>query len=211
MLSPACAGHPSYSATAITTRVVDADTKEPLEGVIVVTDWQLRVGGGVPGQLMLLETVTDYSGTFHFPAWGPRKALVGWLGNEDPMILLFKDGYQFKVALNPFRSVPSEMPTGIRTSIYDGKVIEMHRFNGTLQEWKAGLDHFQLSIEDATRGDCSWRSIPRLTAALGQESKKLSAAGITTGTYFDSLQGRELYEAQIGCGSVREFLRGLAR
>lgn len=104
VLSPALTGcHPSYSATSITTRVVDADSKEPLEGTIVVADWRLQSGaeGGSPGQLMLLETTTDHSGTFHFPAWGPKKAVRGWLGNSDPDILLFKDGYQFKVAKNP--------------------------------------------------------------------------------------------------------------
>ncbi|NIR44012.1 MAG: hypothetical protein GWN83_08465, partial [Gemmatimonadetes bacterium] len=51
----------TYSAEEIEARVVDAGTKEPLEGVIVTANWQLVGGweGHTPkGQMKVMETVT---------------------------------------------------------------------------------------------------------------------------------------------------------
>jgi hypothetical protein len=215
MLSPAlAAGRPSYSATSITTHVVDADTKEPLEEVIVVADWRLEgagMEGGTNGQLILLETVTDSFGVFHFDAWGPKKAPIGWLGDADPDILLFKPGYKFTLAQNPFRGIPHDMPTGTRSSIYDGKVIEMRRFQGDLKDWAMHLEWAKTLIERATAGHCEWRKIPRLIVALGREREKLNTAGIGVGNYYDSLVGSESYYARMGCGSVHEFVQEHSR
>lgn len=213
MLSPTLAScNPSYSAAALTASVIDADSIEPLEGVIVVADWHLTAGHGNPGALMLLESVTDHSGTFHFPAWGPKSTSRGCLGNEDPMILLFKEGYHYKVVMNPFRSTPCDMPTGARTSIYDGKRIEMQRFTGNLSDWKEQLTDASYRIDSVIAGDCEWRNVPRLLAALEKESERLRAAGITpAATSVDRLIGSEAGLASQGCGSVREFLKEHAR
>src|SRR5947209_3399798 len=70
-----------YSAEPITATVVDADTKEPLEGVVVVAHWEMKgglEGGNVEGEVMIMEAVTDAQGKFHFPAWGPKKVYVGF-------------------------------------------------------------------------------------------------------------------------------------
>src|SRR3990172_3705709 len=66
-----------YSAEPIEARVVDAETKQPLEGVIVTANWELVEGtlaGGprVLGQMMVMEAVTDANGRFSFPALGPK-------------------------------------------------------------------------------------------------------------------------------------------
>lgn len=215
MLPPSlAASRPSYSATSVTAHVVDADTKEPLEGVVVVADWRLEgagMEGGTNGQLMLLETVSDSSGVFHFDGWGPTKAPIGWLGDADPDILLFKPGYKFTLAQNPFRGLPHDMPTGVRTSIYDGKVIEMQKFRGDLKEWAMHLEWAKTFMERATAGHCEWRKIPRLTVALGREREKLNAAGIDVGNYYDSLVGSDSYQVRVGCGSVRDFLQERSR
>jgi len=97
-----------YSAKPITARVVDAETKEPLEGVVVVAHWQLN--GGLEGwsplaELMVMDAVTDQSGTFHFPAWGPKKISAGLDSNArlkefDPQLLLFKSGYRWQMLFN---------------------------------------------------------------------------------------------------------------
>lgn len=75
---PACASpYPShYSAEAIEAKVIDADTKKPIEGVIVTASWQLLGGmeGSLPiGQMQVMETQTGSDGVFRFPAWGPLK------------------------------------------------------------------------------------------------------------------------------------------
>lgn len=99
------------------------------------------------------------------------------------------------------------MPTGKRTSIYDGQVIEMRKFTGNFMEWKLHLGDASLQIASATQGHCEWRNVPRLLGALENESKKLLAVGITPGTFFDNLTANEVGEMAAGCGSVRELMQ----
>ena len=64
MLLPALADcYPSYSAKSITTRVLDSETKTPIQGVIDVAYWGLETQNGPTADLMFLETTTDSSGT----------------------------------------------------------------------------------------------------------------------------------------------------
>jgi hypothetical protein len=118
--------------------VVDADTKKHIEGVVVLADWRLSgLGpeGGTPGPLMRLEAVTDSSGAFHLPAWGPKK-LVGseWFEGTDPDILLFKEGYGFQPLREWFRPAGQLPPPSknLLTSSYDGHTVEMRKFDGDL-------------------------------------------------------------------------------
>src|SRR6266849_1854255 len=66
----------TYSAEPIEAWVVDADSGQPIEGVVVTANWELEIGtlgGNIPvGQIMVMETVTDQKGRFYFPAWGPK-------------------------------------------------------------------------------------------------------------------------------------------
>lgn len=124
---PACATPSVYSAESIRAWVVDAETKQPLEGVVVVAHWQLfysTVGGRVPGgQLMVLESITDRDGKYTFPAWGPKKVPQykpqkgdiwiahipffvpdSYLDNRDPQLLLFKSGYEYQRLANEVSS-----------------------------------------------------------------------------------------------------------
>src|SRR5258708_40037237 len=86
-----------YNAEATEGWVADAETGKPIEGVIVVAHWRITGGleGGTPiNELKILETVTDESGRYSFPAWGPKLAFLsgifGSLGSESPEILMFK-------------------------------------------------------------------------------------------------------------------------
>jgi hypothetical protein len=118
-----------YSARAITARVVDAETKEPLHGVVVVAHWQLQGGleGWSPlGELMVMDAVTDQSGTLHFPAWGPKKIPRGldWNARRkdlDPGLLLFKSGYRWQELSNSkSEEQMSHKGPAVRSSDYNG-------------------------------------------------------------------------------------------
>jgi len=67
-----------YSAESIEGWIIDADTKKPIEGVIVVANWQLHkstMGGRIPAaHLNIMEILTDKNGLFYFEGWGPRFA-----------------------------------------------------------------------------------------------------------------------------------------
>ncbi len=200
-----------YSAKAIAARVVDAETKEPLEGVAVVAHWQLQGGleGWSPlGELLVMDAVTDQNGTFHFPAWGPKKIPKGldWnarLKEFDPQLLLFKSGYRWQMLFNSkSEEQMSHKGPAVRSSDYDGKTIELEKFKGTPEEYWKHL-YFQIFRLDPLQHRCAWKGMPRMIWALDQESKRL---GRSVG-FVGDLRRSEAENVREGCGTFAEFLR----
>lgn len=206
---PACADNypPTYSAEAITATVIDAETKKPMEGVIVTANWQLLGGmeGNYPvGQQEVLETVTDANGRFHFPAWGPKKRPKGYLREDDPQLLLFKPGYEYKRLANAVSSKINHDP--VRRSVWNGKVIELKRFKGTGEGYAEHLGFLNSSLESILSEKCMWKKIPRMILALDKQSKPLRVQGLHGLLSIDSLEAR--YRGSLSdCGSVNEYFR----
>jgi len=75
-------------------RIVDAETREPLEGVVVLGVWYTETpspGGGVMKYYDAQETVTDKNGDFSIPGQGVRV-----VSNLLPMRpIIFKAGYEY--------------------------------------------------------------------------------------------------------------------
>lgn len=211
-------GYPSkYSAEAIEAWAVDADTKKPVEGVIVTANWELEdstFAGNVPvGQLMVMETVTDKNGRFYFPPWGPKKPPKGGLRNKDPQLLLFKPGYRSRGLVNEFRDVMYEEP--IRRSEWNGKTIELKPFKGTMGEWAKHFESLNNDLEHIAADqpeECNWKKMPRTILAMTNERKVLEEKGINPHTLstLDKrlLMNDEYYTKKGGlaCGSPKEFL-----
>lgn len=91
----ACAATGLYSAGPFRGRVVDAETKKPLEGAAVLAVWYKRVYGGPGGPKSQFyeahEVLTDANGEFTIPA-------LDWVGTmfvEGPELRIFKPGYGF--------------------------------------------------------------------------------------------------------------------
>ncbi|MBW1783630.1 MAG: carboxypeptidase regulatory-like domain-containing protein [Deltaproteobacteria bacterium] len=76
-------------------RVVDADTGEPIEGVVVLGVWRSEFAtpaGGVSDFYDAREAVTDKNGDFSIPGQGARI-----FSNISPMrALIFKTGYKYE-------------------------------------------------------------------------------------------------------------------
>ncbi len=83
-------------------RVIDAETREPLEGVVVLGVWYSQgwsPGGGVSTYYDARETVTGKNGEFTIPGKGLRI-----LSNLDTIqVLIFKKGYEH-VGMGPWVS-----------------------------------------------------------------------------------------------------------
>lgn len=194
----ACTVYPgNYSAEAIEASVVDADTKKPLAGVVVVANWQLEsetVHGNRPaGQLMVLEAVTDKNGRFYFQAWGPKRRprggftfLIGapHLEYGDPQLLLFKSDYAY-LYLENNRDADYNKKS-VRRSDWSRKTIEMKKSAKGTQKYARSLERINRDLEILTREPmvCSWQSIPRMLLTLNQEDKLLDKKGINTNTLF---------------------------
>ncbi len=209
----ACADRypPTYSAEAISATVIDADTRKPLAGVVVTANWQLLGGmeGNYPvGQLEVLETVTDANGRFHFPAWGPKKRIKGYLREDDPQLLLFKPGYEYRRLANEVSSRINY--DSVRRSVWNGKVIELKRFGGTGEGYAEHVYRLDGNLDRMRDGEqCEWKSIPRMLVALHHMRERFDAEGIKVPGWQIGARIRKVIDVgnQKQCGSAQEYFR----
>ena len=204
-----------YSAEPIEAWVVDAETSQPLEGVIVVAHWQLY-GGLHPdrlGELTILETLTDKTGRFHFPPWGPKSVSAGLVTNArlahlDPEMLLFKSGYKYQRIANELTSaVLNDAGPSLRRSQWNGKTIKMEVFKGSLREYEKHLAFLRTSLSFAYEGEnCEWKQTPRMIVSQHKENLRFKAAGITS-PVGDSVLTINAVHNQKQCGQPQEFFR----
>jgi len=134
-----------YTFTEIKGTVIDAETKKPIEGVIVMALWEIewlgRPGiyyeGGTAKVIHAEEAVTDKDGKYTIPAWGAIKRPKEWAFRSfDPSITFFKPGYMLE-ELNNYFWISSWVSRGIkenytyskvRKSYWDGKIIDLEPF-----------------------------------------------------------------------------------
>lgn len=157
----ACAlGSLKYSAEPIEARVVDAETKQPLEGVIITANWQLEegtFGGNVQtGQLNVMETTTDKEGRFRFHGWGPLKVEKGHLVNRDPQLILFKSGYEYLRLVNEYSSDRELRLRPVRRSQWNGETIELMPFKMALEVRRKQALEAGEREDRQLRVDCQW-------------------------------------------------------
>lgn len=201
---PACAHPPVYSAKEIRGQVVDAQSDEPLEGVIIVAQWELfQIGlghGGHKGQMVnIIEVVTDNMGNYFIPEWGPRpRPPFHYLDNRDPELSIFKSGYSPQWLANPLLSEKNMNRDSLRTSQWDRKVIRLNKFEGSLEDYADRLYGLRSGLAEDGR---KWRSFPRMVIALDAEMRRLKSLGLKPGYGFSILETEKLDEAD------RQFLK----
>lgn len=214
LLLPACAGvvyPPAYAAEAIEGWVIDAETKQPLEGVVVTADWELR-GGATPGgstavgELMVMESVTDKNGHFYFSPWGPIRQLKGELHNHDPRLILFKSGYVPLILSNEIRLDAKAALESVRRSRWNGKTIELTRFRGTVKQYADRIDSMMIAIR-FVEDDCNWKRTPDMILELDRQEKIFRQSGIIRGVY----STRYLPTNESRCGSPKTFFESYRR
>lgn len=203
----------TYSAEPIEAWVVDADSGQPIEGVVVTANWELEIGtlgGNVPvGQIMVMETVTDQKGKFYFPAWGPKTVPPEMpnpmkspphLVNRDPQILLFKSGYKWRGLEN--YPLTNYNKSSQRKSDWNGKTVKIEKFKGDLKGYAKSLDFFDPRF---IREDCNWKKVPKMVVAINEQNQLFRKNGIETPLLsINSLEGMSPKDKQ-RCGSALEF------
>lgn len=170
-----CAVADVYNMQGMEGRVVDKATQQPLDGVMVVEVWE--AGGGFEGHtvdyLPLQEAETDGAGRYSFAARGAGKVSEGFLKEDTPRLIFFKPGYVFFSERNRYH--PDRRFEYNRRSDWDGKTIELGKFEGSPQEWAKELERFSSVLGDFTGrgGDCIWMGIPRTLWVVYQEHKQM--------------------------------------
>lgn len=209
----ACSDLPKeYSAEAIEAWVVDAESRRPIEGVIVTVNWQLLggfEGGNALGQMKVMETVTDKTGRFYFPAWGPERRLRGYL-REAPQLLLFKPGYEYRRLANEYRFTPGERSQKVRRSDWNSKMIEMRPFRGTIEKYAEHVYILDSYLEFARYGeDCEWKKIPRMLVTLHHMSESFESQGVKLQGWQIGARIRKVTDVgnEKQCGSPQEFFK----
>ncbi len=215
LLMPLVAYAKKYSAEPITTYVVDADTQEPIEGVVVVAAWVLEgglEGGNFKGVMMVMETVTDQSGAFHFAGWGPKSkpSYIRWvddarLKSYAPQFFLFKSGYRIGEFANQSTEAEEHDPS-THTSDWNRKAIPLKKFAGNFEQYAKDLNSWSVGLRSTMEPRCTWAQIPLMIKALGRQTRIFRAANIYVGTFYDDLVSNEEYRARDGC-SVKAFLQ----
>ena len=101
-------------------RIIDAETGEPLEGVVVLGVWHTEtpsVGGGVMSYYDAREAVTDKNGDFSIPGQGLKVAT-----NLLPMQpIIFKSGYAYLQFFWDKESLNDERACGVNVT-WDGRI-----------------------------------------------------------------------------------------
>ena len=197
-------GTRSFSADAITAYVVDADTGEPVAGANVLATWVMKSGleNNTTNYAMVMEAVSDASGKFTFPAWGPKNVSgLGQIPGLAPLFIIFKPGYnQGRGANRSNGPAPLHM-----TSDWNNKTFKLKKFQGTPEEYANYLDLYLLGdIHSLMFNGCHGISFPKFLLALDRQS--LEFATQRTKTPLPSLQRiSDSYASR--CGPIVEEVR----
>ncbi|MDD3516991.1 MAG: hypothetical protein PHQ14_01485 [Chromatiales bacterium] len=179
--------------------VIDARSGEPLADVVVVAYWGMERAWAwsvaPAGTLAVFEVVTGEDGHYRVPGWGPRWATYGIRESSDPLIILFKSGYEPVILDNMTATGRGYNRPGAMylPSMWDGKTVEMARFDGTPEERLKAL----WGIIPALEGNHSTQ-IPLLLGTLIDEERDIPLS-VRTGparAYFDFELVRELLEGK---------------
>lgn len=191
-----------YSAEEITAHVIDAESGKGIAGANIVAAWEVYGGlenGNIEGYLKVMEAVTDESGAFYFPEWGPRPNMnFGSIRNyAAPIIMVFRRGYQYRAVGNNGESgarAPSKMK-----SDWNGKTIALQAFRGSAAEYKASFIqlHTDASIllEQGHVPD-----LPDFFCALALQDEALGLQGVANSLY----SFRRLRDLGVICKPRRE-------
>jgi len=170
----ACAP-PIYFAKATHGTVIDAETKRPIAGAVIVATWDLYAQQLTHGvwSMQITEVVSDENGTYVVPGWGPRLRPCGMeLDNRDPYLMVFKSTYE-PTGLLRDRDRNRDRYSWVRLSDWNDRAIELRPFRGTPE---TRLEQFQDLLLHVHRG-------PPLRALRGELMKERETLEREVGGY----------------------------
>ena len=219
---------PMYSAKEIQATVVAEDTRQPLEGVVVVAQWVLYRGGlghgGHGPVLHIAEAVTNARGEFTIEGWGPKlRPPLTYLDDLSPELVFFKHGFlptrlrnggpdetpdrfdftkftttQINRALL-YGGNPDKM---VQESFWNGQVLQLPPFRGTPEEWFRRLEFVADAVPYGSKMNADPNATIRLfTALLAEKAETLEVVKPVT-TILDAIA--RMNQRRIGSVLVME-------
>ncbi len=220
---PFVTGCSTLSAEPVTTRVVDADTGQPLADVAVMAYWELHEGslfGHSPGcgAIDIEGAVTDDKGEFHISGWGPITVYGSCdMSGYNPSLILFKPGYDYE-GLNNNSLDPLETVT-VSRSIYDGETIKLHKAaeldlqRTDVHSYAEQFGSLNDVIGRYAFADCNWKKIPDMLRAIYIQDREFGTSQQFDKTVTASLirDDAAMQKAAPECGSPKAFIEGLVK
>lgn len=180
-----------YSAKPIEAWIIDAETRDPVAGAVVVARWTLSYGyeGGGGYDWVVMETVTDENGRFTFPGWGPRviPTTLLWqatMKGDDPNIKFYKFGYSGVKHTPSMAGKQGQRPkfdsyswggASVREWYLNGETLEYKPAKGDLKLLTEELHDFDFTL-NYIRGDgCEYIYMPRALNAVKNAYEILKA------------------------------------
>jgi hypothetical protein len=154
--------------------VVDAETKQPLENVVVFIEWRKYTKNFIhstgTGTFFVQEAITNHNGYFYFPSWEPRY-VSGGVTSTSPIFTFFKEGYQvLRIAEPAGGIIRNDSPSDLK-STWNSQVIPLQKFNGNQEEYEKQILALDKSVTYAAGLSCLWEKIPRTIAFLLKTNK----------------------------------------
>lgn len=167
------AGWLIYHESEFNGKIIDIDTKQPIEGAVVVVEYKketLGMGAGNYSTVIgVRETLTDKDGNFHFPSYTTLIQPFSW--QDHTVFLIYKPGYaSLELGLKNYF-------TGEKTTEREGSspgsefkyrllagIVELPQLRTREQRLSARM----IYIEDYTA-----KELPLLYKALNEEGKLL--------------------------------------
>lgn len=202
LFGPTANAQLTYSAKSIMGKVADAETGEPLAGVVIVAQWKIdrNFVGDDKALLNVMETVSDSGGDYAFPAWGPislpPRANFG--KGEDPGVYYFKSGYWPQYEQNDLTDDIRRRATPLGEFKGNGQTVKLRKWDGTdIRKYESHLHGLAGSMPGYYGAD--WRKYPRMTLEIKKvgrlvqkKTKSVLGAAHVEGFYFDRLSKDDL-------------------
>lgn len=165
-------------------RIIDADTGQPIEGVVVLGEWSTEIitpGGATHNFYNAQETVTDKNGEFSIEGLGLKI-----LSNVTPMdVLIFKAGYEY-IGMGPWKglkyrgwkgneeSYDPVLKTKVIKPVYDPKKkIKWEGNKAIIPLKKLTMEERRKNIPPLPSGEAPYKKIKLMLNEYNKNSKEL--------------------------------------
>lgn len=173
-----------YDEPAVRGKIVDAVTKQPIQGVMIygfyATSNGTLAGGKTFGEhVKSFEAETDANGVFTLPAWDTGdRAIKGEVTQSFPVIAIYKPGYDlWNDTMSSIRQwKPKSGIVGTEVEIKDG-VRDWTKYPHQLFPITKEYDRYE-SLSSGSRmigmvGECGWESYVKTLLVMHNERKAM--------------------------------------